>query len=159
MTNSSDEAENVADPTAVGPGGAPLRTPVDVRTTAWQLVQAQPLVAAGAVTFAATLGLTRGLTAPPQVMLAIFGWLMCGWLAWRPMERRAAPDRLSAVGVAPWIMVMLAIAGIELYSFYHGSTYQHPTLSSLTDPAFDTFGVRVAFVLGWLAAGWHLVRR
>ena len=35
---------------------------------------------------------------------------------------------------------------------------EHPTVSSLTDPAFDTFGVRVAFILGWLGAGWHLVR-
>lgn len=160
MTNHPDDGDTARDPIAVAPSDLGLsRIPIGPTTTAWQLVQARPWLAVGALMFATALGLTRGLTAPPQVMLAVFGWIMCAWLALRPMERRPAPQRLSRIGTLPWIVVILAIAGLELYSFFRGSTYEHPTLSDITDPAFDTFGVRVAFVLGWLGAGWHLVRR
>lgn len=159
MTNHPDE-DAAREPIAATPADLSLTaTPVGPTTTAWQLVQARPRVAGAALMFATALGLTRGLTAPPQFMLAIFGWVMCAWLALRPMERRPAPQRLSWVGALPWVVVILAIAALELYSFFRGSTYEHPTLSDITDPAFDTFGVRVAFVLGWLGAGWHLVRR
>lgn len=160
MTNLPDEGDTAREPITAQPVDVRLSTPpIGPSTTAWQLVQARPWVAVGALMFATVLGLTRGLTAPPQVMLAILGWGLCVWLAVRPMERRPAPERLSWVGSIPWLVVILAIAALELYSFFHGSTYEHPTLSVLTDPAFDTFGVRVAFVLSWLAVGWHLVRR
>lgn len=160
MTNHADEGDPAAEPIATTPADLHVTaSPVGPYTTAWQLTQAKPWLAAVALMFATALGLTRGLTAPPQVMLAIFGWIMCAWLALRPMERRPAPQRLSLVGTLPWVVVILACAGLELYSFFRGSTYGHPTLSVITDPAFETFGVRVAFVVGWLGAGWHLVRR
>lgn len=160
MTNHADEGDRTTEPIATTPADLSGSTsPVGPDTTAWQLVQAKPWLAAVALMFATALGLTHGLTAPPQVILAIFGWMMCAWLALRPMERRPAPQRLSLVGTLPWIVVILAFAGLELYSFFRGSTYEHPTLSDITDPALDTFGVRVAFVIGWLGAGWHLVRR
>ncbi|MCI0687182.1 MAG: hypothetical protein L0Y54_08105 [Sporichthyaceae bacterium] len=159
MTNHPDEGDKAAEFAAPPIELTRAALPIGPYTTAWQLVQARPWAAVSALTFAATLGLTRGLTAPPQVILAIFGWVMCVWLAVRPMDRRPAPARLSWIGVLPWAVVILVVAALELYSFFNGSTYEHPTVSSLTDPAFDTFGVRVAFILGWLGAGWHLVRR
>lgn len=160
MTNPADDGDPATEPIGTTQAGRHVTaSPVGPYTTAWQLAQARPWLAAAVLMFATALGLTRGLTAPPQVVLAIFGCTMCAWLALRPMERRPAPQRLSLAGTLPWVVVILAFAGLELYSFFRGSTYEHPTLSDITDPAFDTFGVRVAFVLGWLGAGWHLVRR
>lgn len=160
VTNHADERDSATESIAGTPADFQgTASPIGPYPSAWQLAQARPWLAAVALIFAAALGLTRGLTVPPQVMLAVFGWALCGWLALRPIERRPAPQRLSLLGALPWVAVLLAFAGLELYSFFRGSTYEHPTLSDITDPAFDTFGVRVAFVVGWLGAGWHLVRR
>jgi len=126
-----------------------------------QLVVQHPMLGVGVLGYALAVGLTRGLTAPPQVIMAIFGWGLCFWLATSPPGRGAAPRRLSLVGVLVWVVVALVLAGLELYNYSidAGRTWEHPTLSELTDPALDTFPVRFAATIAWLAAGWHLIRR
>lgn len=145
---------------AAGTGQPVVGVPA-AELTFTQLVVRQPLLGVGVLGFAFAIGLTRGITAPPQITVALFGWGLCVWLGTSPPERRPAPRRLNVVGTVPWVVVALAFAGLELYNFSieAGRTYQHPTLSVLTDPALDTFPVRFAATIVWLAAGWHVVRR
>ncbi len=141
--------------------GQPVVGGPDAELTFPQLVVRHPLLGVGVLGFALAIGVTRGITAPPQVTMALFGWGLCVWLGTSPPERRPAARRLSVVGMLPWVVVALGFAGLELYNFSieAGRTYEHPTLSVLTDPALDTFPVRFAATIVWLAVGWHLVRR
>lgn len=141
--------------------GRPVVGGPDAELTFAQLVVRHPLLGVGVLGFALAIGVTRGITAPPQVTMVLFGWGLCVWLGTSPPERQPAPHRLNVVGTLPWVAVALAFSGLELYNFSieAGRTYEHPTLSVLTDPALDTFPVRFAAAIVWLAAGWHLARR
>ncbi len=48
---------------------------------------------------------------------------------------------------------------VELTNFLLGSTYAHPTLSVLADPALDHYSIRSLAYFAWLGAFWGLVRR
>jgi hypothetical protein len=83
--------------------------------------------------------------------------------AGRGRPRRPIPAPRPA-GEALWAAVLIAVGVWELInlllqpSFTAGS-WDHPTLSTLADPAFATHAGRSAGLALWLGAGWYLVER
>jgi hypothetical protein len=73
------------------------------------------------------------------------------------LPRRGSPRRLSAYA-GWWLLPALILAAVELVDFALGSTYDHPTLSGLTDPLLRGYPGRAAAYFGWLTAYWGLVR-
>jgi hypothetical protein len=91
------------------------------------------------------------------VVLGVGGSLL--WLGMsRAVVRRPAPRRLPA-GTVWWLLPVLMLTVVELTNFTIGSTYEHPTLSKLTDPLLTRYTVRSAMFFGWSAAFLALARR
>lgn len=90
-------------------------------------------------------------------VLAVGGTLLWLGLTHR-VPRHSAPRKFGA-GVACWLVPVLFFAAVELVNFALGSTYDHPTLSLLADPALEDEVVRSGTYFVWLAAFWGLVRR
>jgi hypothetical protein len=74
------------------------------------------------------------------------------------VARRPAPERLSR-RASWWLVPVLLLAFVELYTFSIGQSYGHPTLSKLADPVLERYLARAALYFGWLVAFWGLVRR
>jgi hypothetical protein len=74
------------------------------------------------------------------------------------LPRRRSPRQLAA-HAGWWVLPATLLAGVELVNFALGSTYDHPTLSSLVDPLLEGYPARAFGYLGWLMAYWGLVRR
>ena len=74
------------------------------------------------------------------------------------VPQRPGPRKLSGHAVW-WLLPVLCLAAMELVNFALGSTYIHPTLSKLADPALTRYSVRATLYFGWLTAFWVLVRR
>jgi len=78
----------------------------------------------------------------------------------RSPVRDAGPDGPTGAGpVLPWLVLIAAAVALELFNYFSGTRYAHPTLSSMYDSAARWRAVKAAVVLGWLALGWYLVRR
>ena len=81
-------------------------------------------------------------------------------------DRSAVLGRLPAPTpgrIGPGALVSLAllalIVGFELFSFFAGSRFDHPTLSSMETSADRWFAAKAAIAFVWLSLGWYLVRR
>jgi hypothetical protein len=74
------------------------------------------------------------------------------------IPRRESPRRLSA-HAGWWLLPLLTLGVIEIVNLALGSTHDHPTLSTLTDPLLRGYPARVAVYFGWLMGYWGLVRR
>ncbi|MBF6467152.1 hypothetical protein IU427_18475 [Nocardia beijingensis] len=67
-------------------------------------------------------------------------------------------------GLAMWSALLVAASAWELYALLrqpalNRPSHEHPTLSTLLDPALEQWPLRFAGWLVWLAAGWWLVSR
>jgi hypothetical protein len=80
------------------------------------------------------------------------------WLGLAQRLPRLRPRRLDG-RAAWWLLPLLAFSIAELINFMLGSTYEHPTLSKLSDPLLDAYLLRAVGYFGWLAAFWAMVRR
>jgi len=86
-------------------------------------------------------------------------------VAWRgPLVVRADPGPLPRRGVVAWATVLVVGALWELEALLLQpsltvDSQQHPTISTLTDPVLATHGGRTVIMLGWLLAGWYLLRQ
>ena len=86
-------------------------------------------------------------------------------VAWRgPLVARTVPGPLPRAGVIAWASVFVAGALWELAALLQqpsltADSQQHPTISTLTDPALATHLGRTLIMFGWLAAGWFLIRQ
>jgi len=120
----------------------------------------------------------RGLTGWAGV--AVYAWVGAGFpsLTWQatvavllpgaavllrgtvgpPPERPPAPH-VGRRAVLVWSVPFGAFCLLEIVNDLLGSTWEHPTLSVLLDPALARHDVRAAALFSWLAAGWWLVRR
>jgi hypothetical protein len=82
----------------------------------------------------------------------------------RPSSPRRRLPAARPSGAVLWAVVLIAIAIWELInlllqpSFTTGS-WDHPTLSTLADPAFATHAGRAAGLAAWLGAGWYVMER
>lgn len=74
------------------------------------------------------------------------------------VPRREAPRGLARHGLW-WLVPVLFFAMVEIVNFALGSTFDHPTLSLLADPALDDELVRSAVYFAWLSAFWGLIKR
>jgi hypothetical protein len=74
------------------------------------------------------------------------------------VPRREAPSGLARHGLW-WLVPVLFFAMVEIVNFALGSTFDHPTLSLLADPALDDELVRSAVYFAWLSAFWGLIKR
>ncbi|MGN6175137.1 MAG: hypothetical protein ACTHPS_19640 [Streptosporangiaceae bacterium] len=88
--------------------------------------------------------------------------IVAGWRG--PRHSRPAPARLPTAGLALWGLVLVAGCLWELSSLLQQptlttSSYAHPTISTLTDPALSTWAGRSIVLAGWLGLGWFLVER
>jgi hypothetical protein len=85
--------------------------------------------------------------------------------AWRGTRHsRPTPAKLPTAGLALWGLVLVAGCLWELSSLLQQptlttSSYAHPTISTLTDPALSTWAGRSIVLAGWLGLGWFLVER
>ncbi|WP_378733934.1 hypothetical protein [Nocardia brasiliensis] len=82
----------------------------------------------------------------------------------RPPRARSPGTPRVRRGIALWTALLLAIAAWEAYAYVrqpdllHPSA-DHPTLSTLLDPALEQGPLRFAGWLVWLGVGWWLVSR
>ncbi len=88
--------------------------------------------------------------------------VVAGWRG--PRHSRPAQARLPTAGLALWGLVLVAGCLWELSSLLQQptmttSSYAHPTISTLTDPALSTWAGRSIVLAGWLGLGWFLVER
>lgn len=61
-------------------------------------------------------------------------------------------------GLLLWAVLAASVVGFELFNWLQHPRDEHPTMSALVN-SVDTRAVRPVLFVGWLALGWHLVRR
>ncbi len=115
------------------------------------------------VSVAAVGALTQPFGWPATVLVLVVGAaaLVLAIRAPRSVEPKAPPLRR---GTAAWSALLLAAAGWEAYAYVRQPDWtkpsdQHPTLSTLLDPALEQGPLRFAGWLIWLAVGLWLVTR
>jgi hypothetical protein len=86
-------------------------------------------------------------------------------VAWRgPLVVRADPGPIPRRGVVAWatVLVIGALWELEALLLQPSLTVDsqaHPTISTLTDPVLATHEGRTLIMVGWLLAGWFLLRQ
>lgn len=90
--------------------------------------------------------------------VAVFGAAIAVVVLGTRLERRGTERRanITAVTALPWVALVIAVVGFELFNFFQHPRGDHPTMSSLINEV-DVLPVRRVMYLGWLALGWHLV--
>jgi hypothetical protein len=83
-----------------------------------------------------------------------FIWLgLAGKVGRRPVLRRVPPAAVS------WLVPVVLLGLVELFTFSMHSIEDYPTLSLLADPILEVYVARFACYFGWLVGFWGLVRR
>ncbi len=128
-----------------------------------RLLAVAAAVAAG-VSYAVITGSFTRFSWPATAAVAGVGTLVV-LAGWQP-PRTPRPDSGPAprTGVALWGVVLVAGGLWELWSLLQQpamdtTSYAHPTISALTDPALAAQPGRALVLGGWLLLGWYLVRR
>ncbi len=107
---------------------------------------------------AATGGLFGSFTTGGTLLVHAVGGTMV-WLGISGRAgRRAVPRRLSRRALW-WLVPLLGLALVELWSALHAPRAEYPTLSALFDPPLEHYLPRAAGYFAWLAGFWALVRR
>jgi hypothetical protein len=73
--------------------------------------------------------------------------------------RRPGPRPVTLRQAAPWILMVLAAAAVQLVSYVQTPRDDHPTISSLTNALLDSQPARAAALVCWLALAVELARR
>ncbi|WP_435592041.1 hypothetical protein [Nocardia sp. bgisy118] len=121
------------------------------------------LLAVCSIVLAAGGALTRPFGWPATVLVLLAGAVVLV-RAIRSPTSAEPKDAAVRRGTAVWSALLLAAAGWEAYAFVRQPDWtkpsdQHPTLSTLLDPALEQGPLRFAGWLIWLAVGWWLVTR
>jgi hypothetical protein len=152
-----------AAPAAGAPPGAPAPAAAAAPRRGRSLLAGVAAVATG-VCYAVITGSFTRFSWPATAAVVSVGTLvvLAGW----PPPRQARPDSgpLPRTGVALWGVVLVAGGLWELWSLIQQpamdtTSYAHPTISALTDPALAAQPGRALVLGGWLLLGWYLVRR
>jgi hypothetical protein len=145
-------------------GGGPVPAVEPARGTGGRRRRA--LVVAGVVAgvvFAVVIGSLRRYTLPVTLSVWAVGAPALVW-GWRGRPRHRADQPLPGAGLAAWAGVLAGIAAWELVALSFQPSLSinapdHPTLSTLTNPALAHPAVRMLALGAWLAVGWFLVER
>ena len=73
--------------------------------------------------------------------------------------RKPAPPPMARRAVGAWWALLLSFSALEVVEDKLRSTYQHPTLSVLLDPALNAPLGRFGATLAWLAFGSYVMTR
>ncbi|WP_157172320.1 hypothetical protein [Nocardia pneumoniae] len=120
------------------------------------------LLAAGAV-LAAGGAATRPFSWSATALLVVL-LVVASALAWRARPVRTPPTARLRRGAALWSALLVAAVLWEGYAFARQPdlmrpSEEHPTLSTLLDPALEQLPLRFAGWVVWLGVGWWLVSR
>jgi hypothetical protein len=117
------------------------------------------------VVYAAAASLTRPMTTAAEIACAIpAAVVVVQAFRWRrPLDGTRSSLALRRTAVA-WAALLTLAAVWELSAWLQQPAYNipsrdHPTVSLLLDPLTEQGPLRLAAWLGWLWAGWWLVRR
>ncbi|MEU1545126.1 hypothetical protein [Nocardia sp. NPDC005745] len=115
------------------------------------------------IVLAAVGAATRPFSWPATAIVAVaaLGALV---LAFRGRSERPPRTARLGRGVAVWSTLLVAVLAWEVYALSRQPSLNqpsddHPTLSTLLDPALEQWPLRLAGWLVWLGAGWWLVSR
>ncbi|MEU7764780.1 hypothetical protein AB0B25_06620 [Nocardia sp. NPDC049190] len=115
------------------------------------------------VLVAAAGAVTRPFSWSANVLVAlpVLAILVSAWRATPQHTRRTARLRRA---VAVWSTLLIAATAWEAYAFVRQPDWirpsvDHPTLSTLLDPALEHGPLRFVGWLAWLGIGWWLVSR
>lgn len=162
---------DTADETLAGqPGTDDPAAYDDQQKPVWQL-PAQPLPVrlillgvAAAIIYARVVGSFARYSWPATFGIVAVGAVVVvtGWGG--PLRRRAVPGKLSWQGVLTWSTLLVTCGLWELSALltqpnFATSSYDHPTISTLTDPLLATPVGRAFALLSWLGLGIFLVLR
>ena len=100
------------------------------------------------------VGLTP-FSATTSLAVVLAGVAAVGLGAWR---RRPVPLRPRG-RAGPWLVVIAALAAVQLSAYVQHPREDHPTLSSLTNAVLDSRPARTAALVAWLVAARGLGRR
>jgi hypothetical protein len=139
---------------------APVARPAGSRR---RLLLVSALLAAGVV-YAAVVGSFSRYSWPATAGIIGVGAVvvLIGWHG--PLRARPDGGRLPVAGTLAWIAVLVAGCLWELGALLQQpslttDSYNHPTVSTLTDPVLAAGPGRAVVLLAWLAFGWYLVER
>jgi hypothetical protein len=130
---------------------------VDTETGAPAWDRAAVMLPAFAV-IALLAGLFPSFSLSATLLVALVGGVLFWWGLAGRLGRRPARTRLHR-GALVWLIPVLLLALVELFSFTRHSTDAYPTLSLLADPILDRYPARAACYFAWLAGFWGLIRR
>ncbi|MGK8524046.1 hypothetical protein ACRS6B_21970 [Nocardia asteroides] len=100
----------------------------------------------------------------PAVALVVVVAAVVATAAWRVAPEPVARTARLRRGIGVWSALLVSVAAWEVYAFLRQPdrtrpSDEHPTLSTLLDPALEQGPLRFAGWLVWLGAGWWLVSR
>jgi hypothetical protein len=130
---------------------------------AFRLVTA-PLILLTIVVYSVVVGGFARYSWPATVVVLLPGVLVL-WISWRiPSRPGSDPGPIDTIGVVAWVSVFVGAAIWELITLLQQPSlstpsYDHPTLSTLTDPILASHPGRTIGMILWLSFGWFLLRR
>jgi hypothetical protein len=117
--------------------------------------------------FGAALAAAGAATRPfswSATVLVVVPVVMVSVLACRVRPEQIPRTARLRRGAAVWSTLLVTASVWEVYAFarqpdWTRSSHEHPTLSTLLDPALEQWPLRFVGWLVWLAVGWWLVSR
>jgi hypothetical protein len=125
---------------------------------------AWPAAAAAAVIYGTTVGSWARYSWPTTIAVLGLGLVVIPIShRWPPRAKPPLP-LVPATGVRAWAAVWLGLCAWEVIAFAHQpsrteGSYDHPTLSVLSDSVLGTHLGRSIVLAAWVMAGWGLARR
>lgn len=119
---------------------------------------------AGGAVYAAVVGSFTRYSWPVTAGVVGLATVVVG-IGWRgPLRPRPDPGKLPVPGAVLWAGLLVAAGVWELVALFlqpslTTTSYAHPTVSALTDPALATHAGRSVALAIWVAIGWLLVER
>jgi hypothetical protein len=117
------------------------------------------IIGAGVIGYAWLLG-----GAAPFSTRALLGVLLPGAVLGvialaRPPDRVPPPDSVDLAGFSYWIICIALLFEWEASAVRDSLMPAHPSLTDLINPLIAPHPIKAAAIVGWLLAGWALVKR
>jgi hypothetical protein len=144
-------------------GSLPPEAADEHAAAAFRLVAA-PLILLAIVAYSAVVG-GFGRYSWPATLAVLLPGVAVLWISWRlPSRPGSDPGPIGTVGVVAWVSVFVGAAIWELITLLQQPSlstpsYDHPTLSTLTDPILASHPGRTIGLILWLSFGWFVLRR
>jgi hypothetical protein len=110
------------------------------------------------VLIAAVGGLFDSFTSSANLLVLGVGGVMM-WLGLTGRAGRRPVPRALPRSTLWWLVPLLLLALVELFTFTMHSYENYPTLSLLADPLLESYAARSATYFLWLLGFWGLIRR